>query len=95
MAFLPLVHPLGSTEDEPMHPYVIERMVEERQQELRMLARADSGARTARRQARDSAWRRTLGRALVNGAVAVRVPPSQRRAAQRQVTTVLGLESRC
>ena len=75
-----------------MHPYVIEQMVEERQRELSMLARADAGARAARRQARDSTWRRAVGRALVAGAVAIGVPRSQRQAAQRQVTTTLGLD---
>ena len=59
------------------------------------LARVDADARAVRREARDSAWRRTVGRALVAGAVAVGVPRSQRRAAQRQVTTTLGFESRC
>ncbi len=78
-----------------MHPYVVEQLVEERQQALRHLARADGGARAARRQARDSAWRRAVGRALVAGAVAVGVPRSQRRAAQCQVATTLGFETRC
>jgi hypothetical protein len=78
-----------------MHPYVIERMVEERQEELRRLALVGAGARSARRHARDSAWRRAVGRALLNGAVAVGVPRAQRRAAQRQVTTTLGFEPRC
>ena len=78
-----------------MHPYVIEQLVEERQQALRMLARADAGARAARRQARQPSWRRALGRALVAGAVAVGVPRPQRQAAHRQVTTTLGLEPRC
>ncbi|MEA2900660.1 MAG: hypothetical protein QOH36_547 [Actinomycetota bacterium] len=78
-----------------MHPYVIEQMVEERQRELRLLAHADAGARALRSQARDSAWRRAVGRALVAGAVAVKVPRPQRRAAHCQVTATLGLESRC
>ena len=78
-----------------MHPYVIEQLVEERQQQLRLLARADAGARAARREARDSAWRRAVGRALVAGAVTVGVPRSQRRAALCQVSTTLGLEPRC
>ena len=78
-----------------MHPYVIEQLVEERQRDLRQLARVDARARAARREARDSVWRRAVGRALVAGAVAVGVPRSQRRATQRQVTTTLGLEPRC
>jgi hypothetical protein len=78
-----------------MHPYVIERLAAERHRELVQLARVDAVARTARRQARDSAWRRVVGRALVAGAVAVRVPRPQRRTAQRQVTTALGLDPRC
>jgi hypothetical protein len=78
-----------------MHPYVIERLMEQRHHELTQLARADALARSARRQARDSAWRRTVARALVAGAVAVGVPPSQRRDAQRRVTTTLGFGARC
>ena len=78
-----------------MHPYVIEQMVEEQQRELQLLAGANNRARGLRRQARDSAWRRAVGRALVAGAVAVRVPPSQRRAAHCRITATLGLESRC
>ena len=76
-----------------MHPYVIERLAEERHRELHQLARADAVARAARGQARDSAWRRAVGRALVTAAVAVRVPRSQRRAAHCQVTATLGLET--
>ncbi|HEX7276423.1 MAG TPA: hypothetical protein VF244_03545 [Acidimicrobiales bacterium] len=78
-----------------MHPYTIDRMVEERQETLRQLARADARARAARGQDRDSAWRRAVGRALVTGAVAVGVPRSQRRAAKHQVTTTLGFAPRC
>jgi len=74
-----------------MHPYAVDRMVEERQQELMWLARVDADARAIRRQAKDSAWRRLVGRALVAGAVAVGVPRPQRRAARCQVTTTLGL----
>jgi hypothetical protein len=77
-----------------MHPYVIEQMVEERQQELRRLAHVGAGARAVGH-ARHEAWRRAAGRALVAVAVAVGVPRSERRAAQRQVTTTLGFESRC
>lgn len=78
-----------------MHPYVIDRMVEERQETLRHLARANACAKAVRRQTRQAPWRQTVGRALVAGAVAVGVPRSQRRAARCQVTTTLGFESRC
>jgi hypothetical protein len=77
-----------------MHPYVIERLVEERQEELRRLARVEVGARAAG-QARHAEWRRSVGRALVAVAVAVGVPRSERRAAHCRVTTTLGFEPHC
>ncbi|HVF13419.1 MAG TPA: hypothetical protein VM942_02400 [Acidimicrobiales bacterium] len=77
-----------------MHPYVIDRMMEDRHQELIRMAQLESRARAAR-PARYSPWRRTVGRALVAGAVAAGVPRSDRRAARRQVTTTLGFESPC
>ena len=40
-----------------MHPYAIDRMVEERRQELLRLGRADIGARAARRARRRSTTR--------------------------------------
>jgi len=78
-----------------MHPYALDRMAEERQQELRRLALVEAAGRAARRQGRHSTWRRAVGRALVAGAVAVGVPRSQRRAAQHDITTTLGFESHC
>jgi hypothetical protein len=77
-----------------MHPYVIDQMMNERHQELIRLAQVEGRVRAAR-DARNSTWRRTVGRALVAGAVAVGVPRSDRRAAQRQVRTTLGFESPC
>jgi len=77
-----------------MHPYVIDQLMEERQQELIRLAQVEGRARVAR-DARNSAWRRAVGRALVAGAVVVGVPRTDRRAAKRQVRTTLGFESPC
>ena len=80
---------------DPCTPTTLDRMAEERQHEMRRLARADADVRTARRQAGRSPWRRAVGRSLVAGAVAIGVPRSQRRAAQIQVTTTLGFEHHC
>ncbi len=78
-----------------MHPYVIEQLVAARQQELRLLAGADRAARAARHHRGRPAWRRAVVRALVAAAVAVGVPPAQRRAARCEVTSRLGLEPGC
>jgi len=77
-----------------MHPYAIDRMVRERQEELLRLSRADRTARAARLPGLP-AWRRAAGRALVAVAVAVGVPRSGRPAAQRQARTALGFEPPC
>lgn len=73
-----------------VHPYAIDRMVQERQEELRRLRRADCCARSARR-APIPHWRRGAVRALVGLAVAVSVPRSRRRTALGEVTAILGL----
>ena len=79
----------------PVHHYAIDRMVGERQEELRRLGRAESGVRAARRGAERLRWRRRAGRALVDLAVAVSVPPARRADARRQATAVLGFDPPC
>ena len=77
-----------------MHPYTLDGMVKDRQQELARLACAGRNARLARTQ-RLPAWRRAAARALAAVTVAVGVPRSYRRVAQRRVTTALGFEPPC
>ena len=70
-----------------MHPYVIDRMVEERQQELHRLSRADH--------ARPGAWRTNASRALVAMAVRLGVPRPQRTTTRDRVVAALGFEPPC
>ena len=70
-----------------MHPYVVERMIEERQQEVGRMRRATGTWIPA--------WRQRAGRALVALGVVVAVPPARRRTATRQAASVLGLEPPC
>jgi len=70
-----------------MHPYAIDRMVEERQQELHRLSQMDH--------ARPRRWRTGAGRALVAMAVRLGVPPAQRRTAHDRAVAVLGFDSPC
>lgn len=67
-----------------MHPYAIDRMVDERRQELYRLSRLDS--------ARPGTWRTTAGRALVAMAVHLGVPRGQRRTARDRAVAVLGFD---
>ena len=70
-----------------MNQYVIDRMVEERQQELYRLSRMD--------QSRPGAWRANASRALVALAVRLGVPRTQQTKARERVVAALGLEPRC
>jgi hypothetical protein len=70
-----------------MHPYVIDRMVDERRQELHRLSRLDH--------ARPGAWRTSASRALVAVAVRVGVPQPQRTTTRDRVVAALGVETRC
>ena len=70
-----------------MHPYVIDRMVEERRQELHRLSRLD--------RARPGGWRTNASRALVALAVHLGVPRQQRTATRDRVATALGFDSPC
>ena len=70
-----------------MHPYVIDRMVAERQQELHRLSRMDH--------ARPRAWRTNASRALVGLAVRLGVPRSQRTTTRDRVAAALGFEPPC
>jgi hypothetical protein len=94
MSFLPLVGGPGEAEDGLMHPYAVDRMVQERRQEV---VRLRGGPRRvdAVRPDRQRAWRRAAARALVAAAIAVGVPRSRRPAAQHLVTTAFGFEPPC
>ena len=70
-----------------MHPYAIDRMVEERQLELHRLSRLD--------QRRPSGWRTQLSRRLVALAVLLGVPRPDRTTARRRLDAALGFESPC
>lgn len=70
-----------------MHPYVIDRMVEERRQELHRLSRLDAG--------RPGRWRANASRALVAVAVHLGVPRPQRTTTRDRVAAALGLQPRC
>jgi hypothetical protein len=70
-----------------MHPYVIDRMVEERRQELYRQSRLDRH--------RPSRWRTQLSRRLVALAVLLGVPRPDRTTARRRLDAALGLESPC
>ena len=70
-----------------MHPYVIDRMVEERQQELHRLSRLEPD--------RPGAWRTNASRALVALAVRLGVPRPQRTTARDRVVAALGFEPPC
>jgi hypothetical protein len=70
-----------------MHPYVIDRMVEERRQELHRLSRLDHAA--------PGAWRTSASRALVAVAVRLGVPAPQRTTTRDRVVAALGNEARC
>ena len=70
-----------------MHPYVIERMVEERRQELHRLSRLDL--------ARPRAWRMSASRALVALAVHLGVPRPQRTTTRDRLGAALGFDPPC
>ena len=70
-----------------MDPYVIDRMVEERRQELHRLSRLD--------QPRPGAWRTNASRALVALAVHLGVPRPQRTTTRDRVVAALGNEAPC
>jgi hypothetical protein len=70
-----------------MHPYVIDRMVEERRQELHRLSRLDHAG--------PGAWRASASRALVAVAVRLGVPASQRPTARDRVVAALGFDPPC
>ena len=70
-----------------MHPYVIDRVVEERRQELYRLSRLD--------QRRPSLWRTHLSRRILTLAVLLGVPQPERTTTRRRLDAALGLESPC
>jgi hypothetical protein len=70
-----------------MHPYVIDRMVEERQLELHRLSRLDH--------AHPNAWRSKISRALVALAVFLGVPRPERTTTRERVVAALGFEQSC
>ena len=80
MTFLPLVGPAAGEDDAGMHPYVIDRMVQERRQELARMADAARLVRAARLAGAAQAHRpRSLARAVAVLAAALgRVPPPPR-----------------
>ena len=69
-----------------MHPYAIDRMVEERQHELHRLSRLD--------QRRPSPWRTHLSRRLLALAVLLGVPEPDRSTTRRRLDAALGLDLR-
>ena len=70
-----------------MNQYVIDRMVEERQQELHRLSRMDHPT--------PGAWRTNASRALVTLAVRLGVPRPQRTTTRDRVVAALGFEPPC
>ena len=71
-----------------MHPYAVDRMVQERQQELYRLSRptrVDGGHPVAE-------WRRRVGHALASAAVTLCVPRARRAPARRSMAALLALE---
>lgn len=70
-----------------MHPYAIDRMVEERGQELYRLSRLDHAS--------PGRWRARAGRALVAMAVSLGVPRPQRANARDRVVAALGFDPQC
>jgi hypothetical protein len=74
-----------------MHPYAVDRMVEERRQELHRLSRLDADARGLGL----PGWRRRVARALAGLAVAAAVPAPQRHATRRRLDAALGFEPPC
>ena len=87
MSFLTLAGSSRAEENGHMNQYMIDRMVEERQQELYRLSRMDH--------ARPGAWRPNASRALVTLAVRLGVPGPRRTTARERVVAELGLEARC
>jgi hypothetical protein len=87
MSFLTLAGSSRPEENGHMHPYVIDRMVEERRQELHRLSRLDH--------ARPGAWRTSASRALVVVAVKVGVPAPQRTTTRDRVVAALGFDQPC
>lgn len=87
MAFLTLADFKRAEENSHMHPYVIDRMVEERRQELHRLSRLDP--------ARPRAWRASASRALVVVAVHLGVPRPQRTSTRDRVVAALAHEAPC
>lgn len=77
---------------EPMHPYVVDRLIRDHQQDLaRLRADGPHGNRVGGDAVPVGQWRRRLGRALLAGAVTVGVPRGARRPARQSVTALLGL----
>jgi hypothetical protein len=74
-----------------MHPYAIEEMVRERQEELQRLAADDR--RGEERGVHP--WRGLAGRCLASLAVLVGVPRVHRRPVRQHVTAALRLENPC
>lgn len=84
MTFLTLAVSVRAEENGHMHPYVIDKMVEERRQELHRLSRLDTG--------RPGRWRTKAGRGLAALAVAVGVPAPQRPATRGLIDAALCLD---
>lgn len=74
-----------------MHPYAVDRMVQERQQELHRLSRP---TRVDPERHRVPAWRWRVGHALAAAAVTLCVPRARRAPARRSMAALLGLEQR-
>ena len=68
-----------------MHPYVVDRLVQERQQEVRRLRRRNGSGDDV------AAWRRRAGRALLSLTVAVGVPRARRTPVRGSASALLGL----
>jgi hypothetical protein len=71
-----------------MHPYVVERLVENRQRDV---ARLRSSAHEGPSAWEVGQWRRRASRALLALTVAVAVPRAARRPARQSASALLGL----
>lgn len=87
MSFLPLAESVWTEKNCHMHPYAIDRMVEERRQELFRLSRLDH--------ARPGRWRAGAGRALLGLAVTLGVPRPERPTTRDRLVGALGFERPC
>jgi hypothetical protein len=87
MSFLTLAGISRPEENGHVHPYVIDRMVAERQHELHRLSRMDH--------ARPGAWRTNASRALVEVAVRLGVPRPQRTTTRQRIVAALRFEPPC